>query len=142
MPGTLELEHLRERFYDPGAHRAPPPLEDVSAFAPEPQSLDDMRTQGGPLLGDVRDAIVTAFTDGRAASVGDAFNGLAPALRRPVEILGLLQLATQVDAVEGTDAESFDTVRPDGSRRTFSVPRITLTDDDTAALAALNYGPE
>ena len=30
----------------------------------------------------------------------------------------------------------------DGSRRTFSVPRITLTDDDTAALAALNYGPD
>lgn len=156
MPGTLELEHLRERFYDPGAHKAPPPLDDVSAFAPEPQTLDAMRTQGGPLLGELRDAIVSAFTTEGAASVGDAFNRLEPALRRPVEILGLLQLATQVDAVTGTDAsgaaesaapasvetESFDTVRPDGSLRTFTVPRITLTDADTAALAALNYGPD
>jgi len=156
MPGTLELEHLRERFYDPGAHKAPPPLEDVSAFAPEPPTLDAMRTQGGPLLAELRDAMVTAFTANGAASVGDAFNSLEPAMRRPVEILGLLQLATQVDAVDRTDAaasparsdspgsgtEDFETVRPDGSRRTFRVPRITLTDDDTAALAALNYGSD
>ncbi|PXA67257.1 DUF3375 domain-containing protein [Cryobacterium arcticum] len=158
MPGTLELEHLRERFYDPGAHKAPPPLEDVSAYAPKPPSLDAMRTQGGPLLEELRDAIVTAFTDGAATTVGAAFNSLEPALRRPVEILGLLQIATQIDAVHsapsaGSDAstesaptsgnsETFETVRPDGSRRTFTVPRITLTDDDTAALAALNYGSD
>jgi len=158
MPGTLELEHLRERFYDPGAHKAPPPLEDVSAYAPEPPSLDAMRTQGGPLLEELRDAIVTAFTDGAATTVGAAFNSLEPALRRPVEILGLLQIATQIDAVHSApsagsdestesaptsgDSETFETVRPDGSRRTFTVPRITLTDDDTAALAALNYGSD
>jgi hypothetical protein len=159
MPGTLELEHLRERFYDPVAHKAPPPLEDVSAFAPEPQSLHDMRTQGGPLLDELRDAIVAALTDSAlagdgAASVGDAFNALEPMMRRPVEILGLLQLTEQVGAVgiEGaepddtaaqpTETDLFDTVRPDGSRRTFSVPRIMLSPDDTAALAALNYGPD
>jgi len=33
-------------------------------------------------------------------------------------------------------------VRPDGSRRTFTVPRIILNDDETAALAALNYGTD
>ena len=159
MPGTLELEHLRERFYDPGAHTAPPPLEDVSDYAPPPPSLDDMRTQGGPLLEELRDAVVTAFTSGDAASVGAAFNGLPTGMRRPVEILGLLQIITQVDGVHTrpgrTDAaadadaerpdapgESFDTVRPDGSRLTFTVPRITLTDADTAALTALNYGPD
>ena len=75
-----------------------------------------------------------------------------------MEILGLLQIATQIDAVHSApsagsdestesaptsgDAETFETVRPDGSRRTFTVPRITLTDDDTAALAALNYGSD
>ena len=32
------------------------------------------------------------------------------------------------------------TVRPDGTTRTFAVPRITLSDDETAALAALNSG--
>ncbi|MET0956675.1 MAG: DUF3375 family protein, partial [Cryobacterium sp.] len=105
----------------------------------------------GRVLEELRDAIVTAFADGAATTVGAAFNSLEPALRRPVEILGLLQIATQIDAVHAVDgenagnsesSETFETVRPDGSRRTFTVPRITLTDDDTAALAALNYGSD
>lgn len=141
MPGTLDVDHLRERFYDAGAHRAPPELDDVSHDAPAPLSLGEMRTQGGPLLEDLRDALVRAFTPGEQASVGDAFNALDPGLRRPVEILGLLQLATQVDAVHRADAvETFETVRPDGSLRRFAVARIELTDAETAALAALNYG--
>ncbi|TFD32989.1 DUF3375 domain-containing protein [Cryobacterium cryoconiti] len=143
MPGTLDVEHLRERFYDPGAHRAPPALQDVSDDAPLPPSLDEMRQQGGPLLGELRDAIVTAFSHGEAASVGDAFNELDPALRRPVEILGMLQIATQIDAVSRAQTlERFETVRPDGSTRSFAVPRIMLNDDETAALSALNYGSD
>ena len=143
MPGILDVEHLRERFYDPGAHRAPPALQDVSDDAPLPPSLDEMRQQGGPLLGELRDAIVTAFSHGDAASVGDAFNDLDPTLRRPVEILGMLQIATQIDAVSRAQTvERFETVRPDGSTRSFVVPRIMLTDDETAALSALNYGSD
>ncbi|MEO6199990.1 MAG: DUF3375 family protein, partial [Cryobacterium sp.] len=115
----------------------------VSDDAPEPPSLDDMRKQGGPLLDELRDAIVTAFAQGDAASVGDAFNNLDANLRRPVEILGMLQIATQIDAVSRAQAlERFDTVRPDGSIRSFEVPRITFTEDETAALSALNYGPD
>ena len=143
MPGTLDVEHLRERFYDPGAHLAPPALQDVSDDAPLPPSLDEMRRQGGPLLGELRDAIVTAFSHGDAASVGDAFNDLDPTLRRPVEILGMLQIATQIDAVSRAQTlERFETVRPDGSTRSFAVPRIMLNDDETAALSALNYGAD
>jgi len=143
MPGALGLEHLRERFYDPAAHLPPPALADVSADAPPPPSLDDMRKQGGPLLGELRDAIVGAFSRGDAASVGVAFNDLDDDLRRPVEILGMLQLATQIDAVTRAETlERFDTVRPDGTRRSFAVPRISLTEDDMAALHALNYGPD
>jgi len=152
MPGTLEVEHLRERFYDPARHRSPPALEDVSDYAPEPPSLDELRQQGGPRLGEMRDALVSAFVRGGAASVGDAFNELAASMRRPVEILGMLQIATQVDAVHRADqvdaahradtVEMFETVRPDGSRRFFEVPRIMLNDDKTAALSALNYGPD
>ncbi|MBG6058091.1 hypothetical protein RCH16_001673 [Cryobacterium sp. MP_M5] len=143
MPGTLEVEHLRERFYDPALHRPPPALEDVTDDAPAPPSLDELRQQGGPRLGEMRDALVSAFGRGGAASVGDAFNELAASMRRPVEILGMLQIATQVDAVHraGT-VETLETVRPDGSSRRFEVPRIILNDDETAALSALNYGPD
>jgi len=141
IPGTLDLEHLQERFYDPAAHLPPPQLADVSDDAPEPQSLIAMRQQGGPLLEEMRDALVTAFSTGDAASVGAAFNALAVTLRRPVEILGMLQIATQVGAVHRAEAvENFETVRPDGSVRSFTVPRIMLTEEETAALAAIPYG--
>ena len=143
MPGAIEIEHLREKFYDPETHLPPPPLDDVSDDAPEPLSLDEMRQQGGPQLEELRDAVVSAFGSGDAASLGDAFNELDAGLRRPVEILGLLQMATQLDAGLNADAvERFDTVRPDGTSRSFTVPRITLNPDDTAVLTALNYGSD
>ncbi|MCU1404162.1 MAG: hypothetical protein JWQ43_465 [Glaciihabitans sp.] len=143
MPGGLEIDHLREKFYDPRSHTPPPPLADVSQDAPPPPSLVEMRTQGGPLLDDMRSAMVTAFTAGGAASVGDAFNDLEAAMRRPVEILGVLQLATQLDAVERAKlVEVFETIRPDGSQRRFEVPRIILEPHDTAALSALSYGTD
>ncbi|MDJ0378233.1 DUF3375 domain-containing protein [Cryobacterium sp. PH31-L1] len=145
MPGTLEVEHLRERFYDPVAHRAPPALADVSSTAPAAPSLGDLRQQGGPLLEELRDALVAAFAGGSgeeaAASVGGLFNGFDGSLRRPVEILGLLQLAAQLSpTADSAGLESFETVRPDGSVRLFDVPRRILTDDDAAALAAQNLG--
>ena len=141
MPGTLDVEHLHERFYDPVAHLAPPALADVSDAAPAAPSLDALRQQGGPLLEELRDALVAAFGTGEAASVGSAFNALDASLRRPVEILGLLQLAAQLSP-GAAGLESFETVRPDGSVRFFEVPRLILTDDDTAALAAQNLGSE
>lgn len=141
MPATLNIHHLREKLNDPASFLPPPPLVDVSTDAPPPPTLDDIKKQGGPQLHELRDALVAALSSGDAVSVGDAFNELDDELRRPVEILGLLQIATQVDAVvRATDSETFETVRPDGSVRTFTVPRMTLDPTETAALAALNYG--
>ncbi len=156
MPGNLDAPHLRERFYDPAAHVPPAPLADVSEHAPQAPSLDAMRRQGGPQMPEMRAALLGALAaldastdaaDAGGASIGDVFNALEPALRRPVEILGLMQLAAQVDAfghdagpAAPTPTERYLTVRPDGTERTFEVARITLTDDETAALAALNSG--
>lgn len=141
MPGTLDAPHLREKFYDVDSHRPPPALADVSHEAPEPPSLDEMRKQGGPLLNQMRNALIDAFAHTDVKSMGDAFNELDADLRRPVEILGLMQIATQIDAFSHAGAlETFEAVRPDGSTRSFTVPRITLNDDETAALAALDYG--
>jgi len=143
MPGTLEVEHLRERFYDPVAHKGPPALADVSDAAPAAPSLGDLREQGGPLLAELRDALVAAFGAGQTASVGMAFNGFDASLRRPVEILGLLQLYAQLNTpTDPASLETFETVRPDGSVRLFDVPRRILTDDDTVALAARNLGSQ
>ncbi|MEU6720404.1 DUF3375 family protein [Nonomuraea sp. NPDC046802] len=143
MPRTLDVAHLRERFYDPGLEIPPPPLGDTSHDAPEPPSLEDIRRQGGPSLEQLRLAVVEAFAGGGVNSVGEAFNGLEPELRRPVEILGLLHMARQIGVLDHErPAELFQTIRPDGTSRDFQVPRMTLDEQDTAALAALSLGPD
>src|SRR5665811_2209347 len=65
-------------------------------------------------------------------SLGRVFDGLEESLRRPVEIFGLLHLATNQAAVHRhADTERYSTIRPDGSSRALDVPRITPTPPTT-----------
>lgn len=127
MPAQHQVEYLRTRFYDPAEDRPVPMLEDVSQQAPEPLSMEHIRSYGGPLLDDVRGGISNALERG-AATLGAAFNTLDFELRRPVELFGLLQLATEVGAISVDDAalDLVETVRPDGSRRLLLMPRLEL----------------
>lgn len=135
MPPTVDFGHMRERLYDPSSAIPPPPLEDVSADAPEPLSLDEILKQGGPSLAKLRRELVEAFSRGDVESVGEMFNAMPDELRRPVEILGLLHVLAGVDVLDNTDgAETFDAVRPDGSRRSFLAPKLSLTAAEVAAV--------
>jgi hypothetical protein len=122
-----------------------------------------IRRQGGPTLGELRRQLVEAIEAGDATTASEVFNALPDELRRPVEILGLLHLlATTSDndaggplvradisvPVDGgvdvvmTDqaTDRFDTLRPDGSARTFLLARRELSLDDAHALAG-DEGP-
>lgn len=147
IPPGLDMSHLRERFYDPGGDVMLPPVRDVSAAAPPTPSLEELRRQGGPRLQETKQAIVDAAIGEPAGTMGEAFNTLDNSLRRPVEILGLLHLATQAGALPNTDAgtpevEPFEAIRPDGTRRTFDTARVPLDQESIAALAALPIGPD
>lgn len=128
MPAKVEIEHLRTRFYDPAMERPVPPLEDVSRDAPEPLSLEEIRRYGGPMLDDVRSGVVEALRDG-AETLGSAFNKLEDGLRRPVEVFGLMQLATDIGIADGRvrDREVVETIRPDGTKRRWLIPRLEVT---------------
>lgn len=53
----------------------------------------------------------------------ELFGGLPDALRRPVEIFGVLHLATNADELVVTDDhEPYATVRPDGTRCAHRAP--------------------
>ncbi|MDQ2894568.1 MAG: DUF3375 domain-containing protein [Actinomycetota bacterium] len=150
IPPPIDVEHLRERFWDPANEVPPPPLEDVSDAAPDPPNLDDIRSQGGPSLFRLRRGLLAALDAGDSETVGEMFNALPVDLRRPVEILGLLHLlasgnsgyapSTGDQALEGAldtrlgqvipasaAAEVFDAIRPDGTRRQFLVPRLEIS---------------
>jgi hypothetical protein len=127
LPAEGDVQHLRERFYDADEDTAPPPLSDVSEHHPEQLTLEQLRLQGGPTLARLADELAAAAENGRSITLGDLFADLEPSMRRPVEVLGLLHLATNdpsVTAVDGTDV--YPTVRPDGSTRQLAVPRLAL----------------
>ena len=57
-----------------------------------------------------------------------AFNGSPTDLRRPVEILGYLQLAERAGAMTTTgETDVYEAVRPDGSRKAFRAARAVFS---------------
>lgn len=131
LPARVEVEHLRERFHDPADDVAPAPLAHASRGQGSGPTYDELLALGGPSLGSLRDRLDAALGAlDPAASLGELFDSLEPALRRPVEVLGLLHLAADRSlAVDGA-TETYRTVRADGSTRTFVVPRVPLPDPD------------
>ncbi len=127
IPGQLTVEHLRGRFHDPREVTAPPPLQDVTADQDPPATLAELRAHGGPSMDALTALLADALTrPATPGSLGELFAELPTDLRRPVEILGLLQIATQEDFTVTADTEPYATFRPDGTTRTFEVPQVTI----------------
>jgi hypothetical protein len=131
LPARAGVDHLRERFHDPADDVLPERITTADPDDAPAVSLAELMAQGGPRLAELRrrlDGTLVSLLP--AGSLGELFEGLEPSLRRPVEIFGLLHLAADRDWGTEETLESFATVRPDGSRRTFAVPRTPLPDPD------------
>ena len=129
----VDIGHLRQRFYDPKGHAPPPPLVDTREEADAPISLQDLRNQGGPSLRELRQRLGDLP---EPVTGGEFFAEIPVALRRPVEILGLIQIAAETNNLLHDDLgemELFEAIRPDGTARVFSAPRIVF--DPAPALA-------
>ncbi|WP_161557944.1 DUF3375 domain-containing protein [Micromonospora sicca] len=135
---SLELAHLRQRFYNPDDYAPPPPLRGHGDDAVPPLSMEQLRQQGGPSLAEFRAALYERLRDGAVSvTAGEVFRGVSDELRRPVEVLGLIQIAAAVHALDPArddGSETFEAVRPDGSRRTFEGPRLKFGQAQLAAL--------
>lgn len=132
LPNRVTVEHLRERFHDPADDVLPEPISAADPTDAPGLSLTALMAQGGPQLGSLRQRLEDALGDlAPAGSLGELFESLEPSLRRPVEIFGLLHLAANRDLrADDEHVETFSAVRPDGTRRTFAVPRTPLPDPD------------
>ncbi|GAA4381903.1 DUF3375 domain-containing protein [Nocardioides caricicola] len=131
LPARVTVDHLRERFYDPADDVLPERIVTPDADDAPPVSLADLVAQGGPKLASLRERLDAALTSlDPAASLGALFDDFEPSLRRPVEIFGLLHLAADRGWRPDDTVEPYAAVRPDGSRRTFAVPRTPLPDPD------------
>src|SRR5690606_9594214 len=121
-PLSLHYALPISRFLDPAAAAPAPKLDDVSDQRPESLVLEDVRRQGGPLLGEVRESITSRLENGD--SLAEAFNALPDALRRPVELFGLAYLASHGE-IATDEGGVVHAVRPDGSTRAFTLPKMT-----------------
>ncbi|MGM1058921.1 DUF3375 domain-containing protein [Saccharothrix sp. Mg75] len=125
LPSEIDVVLLRERFHDTEVTAPPPPLADVSGHRPDTVSMQELMMQGGPSLEALKSWLTHLEVPGGPASAGELFGGLPDALRRPVEIFGVLHLATNTDKLVVTeDHEPYVTVRPDGTRRVLVAPRV------------------
>ncbi len=131
LPARASVDHLRERFYDPADDVLPDRITPADPDDAPPVSLAGLMAEGGPQLVSLRRRLDDALTSLLpAGSLGELFDGFEASLRRPVEIFGLLHLAADRDWETEDAVETFAAVRPDGSRRTFTVPRTPLPDPD------------
>ncbi|MFF1876523.1 DUF3375 domain-containing protein [Leifsonia sp. NPDC058230] len=126
LPGEMQVEHLRERFYDPSDDVPLPQMPEGDDEQPEALSIDELRRYGGPRMAELHAALLEAKARPGGWSLGELFSELPSELRRPVDVLGLLHLATNSDELMRTDdAETYFAIRPDGSTRMFEVPQLT-----------------
>ncbi|WP_257953780.1 DUF3375 family protein [Nocardioides sp. B-3] len=133
LPARANVDHLRERFHDPADDVLPDRIAVADPADAPTVSLASLMAQGGPRLGSLRERLEQALIDLLpAASLGELFDGPEPSMRRPVEIFGLLHLAAEHGWESDDTLESYATVRHDGSRRAFAVPRMPLPDPDLA----------
>lgn len=133
VPQDLEIDHLKSGFHDPRDERPAPPLRSDVDIDDEALTLEEILAQGGPRLEDVRGALTVLLAAGQAGTLAAAFNQMPEELRRPVEVFGLLHIASQADLEFSDGHELAQTVRPDGSRITLEVPKISAGMEDVAA---------
>jgi hypothetical protein len=125
--GVADVATFRER---PVRKRVSTPLQSLaeSAGIGRPEfSVEDLRARGGPFYAELADAIEAATRGGRAVGAAELFNSLPVATRRPVDMLGLVDIAAKQRALRlDAPVEEFYAVRHDGSCETFLLPEITF----------------
>ncbi|NTW41372.1 MAG: DUF3375 domain-containing protein [Cellulomonadaceae bacterium] len=113
---VAEVDHLRQTAGELRPAQPPALLadwEDADADA----SDDEARNWGGPHYAELGRHLV-GLADGRGVvDVAAAFSAGPDALRRPVDLLGLLELADHQGMTETGELAFVDAVRPDGTRR-------------------------
>ncbi len=123
---VADVEHLRQTPGDVRPPQAPEALTDWDDD--EPVTDTDARAWGGPHYADL-DAHLRAL-DGAEVDVAEAFRAAPEQLRRPVDLLGLLELAHQRGMTESDELTFVDAVRPDGTRRRFAFAATTTRTKD------------
>ncbi len=118
MP-LIDLGHLRQTVSDIRPPRAPAPLTD----AEDVDFVDhDTRAWGGPRYAELEEYVAGL---GDSFDLASAFRDVPDATRRPVDLLGLLEIAHRNGLTDGTEVSVVEALRPDGTTRRFAFGAVT-----------------
>ena len=125
---VADIEQLRQTVSDLRPTGGPSPLQ----HADDVEFVDsDTRSWGGPRYPQLEEYVRSL---GDSFDLAEAFEGAGDDTRRPVDLLGLLEIAHRNGMVEG-DSVSFALARrPDGTTRRFAFSSVTAstTKEDNA----------
>lgn len=114
------LGHLRQTLSDIHPAAGPEPLEESPADVEFDEG--DQRAWGGPRYAELEEYVAGL---GEEFDLATAFAGAGPDTRRPVDLLGLLEIAHSNGMTEGEDISVVEAVRPDGTSRRFAFGSVT-----------------
>lgn len=117
---VADVGHLRQSVSDIRPPGAPEPLREGDDDA---DFLDaDERSWGGPRYVELEKYVATL---GESFDLGPAFEAGPAETRRPVDLLGLLEIAHRNGMTDGDDVSIVETLRPDGTTRRFAFGAVT-----------------
>lgn len=118
---TTRLRHFRQSVSDPRPPSGPAPLHHP---ARDPEFLDsDTRAWGGPHYQELEELLDSLGEHDFDLSA--AFTQTANTARRPVDLLGLLEIAHRNGMTERQAVSVVETLRPDGTTRRFAFGAVT-----------------
>jgi len=116
---VADIGHLRQSLSDLNPPGAPAPLPD----AQDVEFVDaDTRAWGGPHYAELEQYVATL---GDSFDLATAFEGADPDTRRPVDLLGLLEIAHRNGMTETDEVSIAEARRPDGTSRRFAFGAVT-----------------
>jgi len=120
---VADIGRLRRTVHDLRPVGAPAPLP--ASGERDAQFLDaDTRAWGGPRYVEL-EAYVAGLGD--EFDLGDAFQAAAEDTRRPVDLVGLLEIAHRNGMREGEEISIVEALRPDGTTRRFAFGSVTAS---------------
>ena len=125
---TADVGNLRQSLSDPQPPGTPAPLR----LAVNEAQFDDgdARAWGGPDYPALEEYVAGL---GEGYDLAEAFEGAAALTRRPVDLLGLLEITHRHGMSEGERISVVETVRPDGTKRRFAFGSVTGSGAGNAA---------
>jgi hypothetical protein len=127
---VVEVGHLRQRMNDLRPPQPPSPLREWDEA--EDCQTTDTRAWGGPRYTELRAHLAAFAGDADSVDVTEAFRAAAEDIQRPVDLLGLLEIAHDAGMTETAELVLVDTIRPDRTRRRFALGGVAAANPASA----------